>query len=44
MKEEIFGPVLPVIIVKSRQEAIHFIQQQVSEMIEMSSILAFVMV
>jgi acyl-CoA reductase-like NAD-dependent aldehyde dehydrogenase len=32
MKEEIFGPVLPVIIVKSRQEAINFIQQQVSEM------------
>jgi acyl-CoA reductase-like NAD-dependent aldehyde dehydrogenase len=28
MKEEIFGPVLPVIIVKSRQEAINFIQQQ----------------
>ena len=29
MKEEIFGPILPVIIVKSRQEAIAFIQQQV---------------
>lgn len=29
LKEEIFGPVLPVIIVKSREEAIHFVQQQV---------------
>lgn len=28
MREEIFGPILPVIIVKSRQEAIQFIQQQ----------------
>jgi hypothetical protein len=30
MKEEIFGPILPVIIVKSREEAIEFIRQQVS--------------
>lgn len=29
LKEEIFGPILPVLIVKSRQEAIQFVQQQV---------------
>jgi len=29
LKEEIFGPILPVIIVNSRQEAIDFIRQQV---------------
>lgn len=29
LKEEIFGPILPVIIVKSREEAIEFIQEQV---------------